>query len=373
MIGTPLAEIDTPALLVDLRRLEANLENMQEKADHAGVRLRPHTKTHRAPAIARKQLAIGAKGVTVAKLGEAEVMASQGICDIFVANEIAGTLKIHRLLALLRNVERLAVGVDDPVHVSMLAEGLRAESLPLDVMIDVDTGGSRTGLLPGKPVLEMARIIASAPGLRLRGIFTHDGHSYGAGSREEVRAISFRSQSLMVETAELLRNSGIPVEDVSVGSTPSLLLGEIQGGVTEIRPGNYAFLDATQSRILGTCEGCAQTVLATVISRPTPERVVLDAGSKSLSESVQQAPGANRGSSYGRLKAHPGIFIEKIYEEHSCFTIQAGSGLDFPIGRKLEIIANHACMATNMFDVILGIRDGRVEEVLPVLCKGKSQ
>lgn len=364
-------DLDTPCLLVDLDRMEHNLRSMQGKADQAGVKLRPHTKTHRTPAIAALQCSMGAAGITVAKLGEAEVMASQGLDDIFIANEIVGSIKLERLRKLSRKMGRLAVGADSPIHVNALSAAFDGEDRPLDVLVDVDTGDPRTGVRPGRPALELARAISRAPGLRLRGIYTHDGQSYDGESLEEIRAINRQSQKLMIHTAELIRSEGMEIREISVGSTPSLLLDGIEEGVTEIRPGTYVFLDADQAQLLGTYALCAETVLATVISRPTPERVVIDAGTKSLTYYVQDR-GMTRSPGHGRLKDHPHIFLDRMSDEHASFDIPEGSGLDFSIGQKLEIIPNHACPATNLHEVIHGVREGRVEVIWPVLCRGKS-
>ncbi|HOO65232.1 MAG TPA: alanine racemase, partial [Synergistaceae bacterium] len=216
-----IEEIDTPALLVDLDRMEENLETMQARADAWGVRLRPHTKTHRTPEIAKMQVFRGCHGITVAKLGEAEVMAAEGLRDIFIANEIVGPLKFKRLRKLHSRTLRLAVGVDHPDHVILLGEYFLDPLEPLEVMIDVDTGDPRTGVAPGKPTLALAREVALSPGLLLRGIYTHDGQSYDAESIEEVRRIFEESQKAMLETASLLRSEGIEVQEISVGSTPS--------------------------------------------------------------------------------------------------------------------------------------------------------
>ncbi len=372
VIPRRIEEIDTPALLVDLDRMEENLETMQARADAWGVRLRPHIKTHRTPEIAKMQIFRGCHGITVAKLGEAEVMAAEGIRDIFIANEIVGSLKFKRLRKLHSKVLRLAVGVDHPDHVIMLGEYFLDPLEPLEVMIDVETGDPRTGVAPGEPTLALAREIAFSPGLLLRGIYTHDGQSYDAESIEEVRRIFEESQKAMLETASLLRSEGIQVQEISVGSTPSLLVGEVLEGITEIRPGTHIFMDADQAQILGTYDHCAQTVLATVISRPTPERVVIDAGTKALTYYVQSR-GVTAARGRGRLKKHPEIFLNRMSDEHASFDIPEGSSLSFAIGDRLEIIPNHACPTTNLYDCIYGIRKGLVEARWPILCRGKSQ
>lgn len=364
--------LDTPALLVGRKRLDDNLRWMQEKAALAGVRLRPHTKTHRCPAIARIQEGRGAKGVTVAKLGEAEVMAREGLRDIFIANEIVGPIKLRRLRVLAETGVRLAVGADHPDHVRMLSDAFRDARNPIDVLVDVDTGDPRTGIVPGDAAVGLARSIVRAPGLRFRGIYTHDGQSYDAADMKSVIAIFRESQERMVALAERMRSEGLEVTDVSVGSTPSLMVADIIPGVTEIRPGTYVFMDADQAQLLGTYDRCALTVLATVISRPTPERVVLDAGTKALTYYVQ-TDGITRATGHGRLKSHPEIFLDKLSDEHGSFDIPTGAGLEFRIGDRLEIIPNHACPATNLYETINVVEGGRVVDAWPVLCRGKSQ
>ncbi len=367
-----ISQIDTPALLVDMDIMEANLRRMQAKAHEAGVKLRPHTKTHRCPALAHVQVRMGAVGITVAKLGEAEVMASQGLEDIFIANEIVGEIKLRRLQALHAQGIRLAVGVDNPVHVDMLESFFGDSEHPLEVMIDMDTGDPRTGVAPGKPTLALAQRIDRAPGIVLRGLYTHDGQSYDVATLEEVKKVFEESQKSILATAELLRSHGLKVEEISVGSTPSLLVGSVLQGITEIRPGTHIFMDADQAQVAGTYEHCAQTVLVTVISRPTEERVVLDGGTKSFTY-YTQSRGVTAASGRGRLKEHPEIYLNAMSDEHSSFDIPRDSGLVFNIGDRLEVIPNHACPTTNLYETIHGIRGGRIEALWPVLCQGKSQ
>ena len=372
MTERSLETIDTPSLLIDRDRLERNLRRMQEKADRFGVKLRPHTKTHRCPALARRQEELGAAGITVAKLGEAEVMAREGLTDIFIANEIVGPIKLRRLRTLAGTGIRLAVGADNPVHVDILSQAFRDASFRLDVLVDVDTGDPRTGMPPGDGVLDLARRIVRAPGLRFRGIYTHDGQSYDAADSQSVMEIFRESQTQMLRTADRIRDDGIDVEEISVGSTPSLMLADILPGVTEIRPGTYVFMDADQAQVLGTYEHCAQTVLATVISRPTASRVVLDAGTKALTYYVQ-TEGITRAPGHGRVKANPQLFLDRLSDEHGSFEIPEGFGVDYRIGDRIEIIPNHACPTTNLYDVMYLVSGSRVVDEWPVLCRGKSR
>lgn len=362
-------ELDTPALLVDIDIMERNLRRMQARADSIGVKLRPHTKTHRTPALARMQVAIGARGITVAKLGEAEAMAAEGLDDIFIANEIVGSQKLERLARLARQID-IAVGVDHPEQVAALSAIFAGGARPLDVLIDLDTGDARTGVTPGEPALALARNIAGARGLRLRGIFTHEGHSYGAADRETVCDIVRRSHSDMLKTADLLRGNGISVDEISVGATPALLVADPLPGITEIRPGTYIFLDAAQAGITGTFAECALTVLATVVNRPTADRVVLDTGVKALTAFVRGA-GVTRNTGHGTLKEWPQIRVEHLSDEHGVFSAPPGN--EFAIGQRVEIIPNHACPTCNLYDRLYGVRGGKVVAEWPILARGRSQ
>ena len=364
-----LEELDTPALLVDLDVMEKNLLWGQQKANSAGVKLRPHIKTHRTPALAKKQVELGAKGITVAKLGEAEVMAWEDIDDIFIANEIVGKIKIERLRKLNRQI-RLATGIDSPVQAKALSEKFSIEDKPIEVLIDVDTGDARTGIQPDQSVLELANLIIKLPGLKLRGIFTHDGHSYGARDIFEVKQIFKKSQEEMLQTANILRLSGIQVEEISVGSTPSFLVADILPGITEVRPGTYIFLDAAQGNLLRSYERCALTVLTTITNRPTPHRVVIDAGTKALSAFVR-GMGVCQTRGFGLLKEEPTIYLESLSDEHGVFI--AVSECEYPIGDKLEIIPNHACPTCNLYDYLYGVRDCMVVNKWPVTARGKPQ
>lgn len=364
-----IEDLDTPALLVDLDVMEKNLLWGQQKADNSGVKLRPHIKTHRTPALAKKQIMLGTKGITVAKLGEAEVMAKEDIDDIFIANEIVGKIKIERLCKLNRQIH-LATGIDSPVQAKALSKKFARENKLIEVLIDVDTGDARTGIQPGKPVLEFANLIIQLPGLKLRGIFTHDGHSYGARDIFEVKQFFKKSQEEMLRTANMLRLAGIQVEEISVGSTPSFLVADILPGITEVRPGTYIFLDAAQGNFLKSYKRCALTVLATITNRPIPQRVIIDAGTKALSAYVRGS-GVCQTQGFGLLKEKPTIYLESLSDEHGIFSTALTN--EYPIGDKIQIIPNHACPTCNLYDYLYGVRDCMVVNKWPVTARGKSQ
>ncbi len=359
-------EIDTPALLVDLAVMEGNIAEMAEVARDAGVKLRPHTKTHKCPEIARRQVGAGAAGITVAKLGEAEVMADGGIHDILVAYPLCGEAKLRRLRALM---ERASVRVTtDSVEV---AEGLaavgRAAGRAVPVLVEVDTGLHRVGRPPGPPTVELVTRLARLVGIEVRGLLTHAGHSYFSTSPDELRAAAEREGLDLVETADLCAKEGIELPEISVGSTPTARIVAGVAGVTEIRPGTYVFNDVQQMRLGVATEGtCAARVLATVVARPTAERFVIDAGTKSLtSDGGDGPPFPGRGV----ISRRPDLRLDFLNEEHGVGHLEGGE--DLRIGDRVEVVPLHVCGCVNMFSVAFGIRDGKVERELLIEGRGK--
>lgn len=363
-------EIDTPALLVNKPVMEQNIRWMTEKAAKAGVKLRPHTKTHRTPAVAKLQVAAGAQGITVAKVGEAEVMAAAGLTDIFIANQIYGDTKLTRLRDLNRKV-RIAVGIDNREQITALSRVFCDEHKPIEVMMEVETGEERTGVTTVEAALDLAEFINQSPGVHLRGIFSHEGHTYGAPTPLACMHLFNKSQEDTLAIAAALRAQGFAIEEVSIGATPSLLHGEILPGITEIRPGTYVFMDAAQGHAIEDYSYCALTVLATVISKPTAERVVVDAGGKALT-SFTRAGGICHTPGYGLIKGMGDLRIKKLYDEHGVInSSEAHNKLN--VGDKIEIIPNHVCPTCNLYDKMYVIDNDQVVEELPILCRGKSQ
>jgi D-serine deaminase-like pyridoxal phosphate-dependent protein len=353
----------TPAVLVDLDVVVRNVAAMAERARRAGVRLRPHAKTHKTVEIARLQTAAGAGGLSVAKVGEAEVFAAEGFEDLFVAYPVVGEDKGRRLLTLSDRV-RLAVGVDSPDGARTLDAVFRAAGRRLDVLLKIDVGFHRVGVLPDQAV-PLAQSISNLSGLRLRGVFTHAGHAYLAESPDGVAEIGRSEGVILVETAQRIRDSGIEVEEVSVGSTPTAPHAMSVEGVTECRPGNYVFHDASQVS-LGVCrpEDCALTVLATVVSAPAPDRAVVDAGSKTLSSDPLRPRGPGFGFVIGRRSR-----LARLSEEHGVIDVVAGES--FRVGERVRILPNHACVVANLHDRLLAVRGGSVEGELVVAARGR--
>jgi len=367
--STGLTFADTPSLLVDLDKMEANLKEMADVAADAGVALRPHVKTHKSPELARLQLEYGAAGITVAKIGEAEVMADAGITDIRIAYPIVGQAKLGRLGRLLRSAD-VSVSLDS----AEVAEGLsnlgQRMSRRIPILLKVNTGLDRVGSLPGQESLRLAEQIGALPGIELVGLLTHEGHALRSRSREEAKERAVRAGEAIVQTAELLRGSGFNIREVSVGSTPTPRDNAHVSGVTEIRPGTYIFNDLNEMTIgVATEATVALTVLATVVSIPADDRAIIDAGSKTLSsDGLVPAPD----SGFGYIRGHPDIRIDHLTEEHGILALDAARDR-LKIGQQLEIIPNHVCPVVNLADVMYGMRQGRLEREIAVLARGKNR
>jgi D-serine deaminase-like pyridoxal phosphate-dependent protein len=359
-------ELDTPVAVVDLDIMEKNINDMADFANSAGVKLRPHIKTHKVPEIASMQLKAGANGITCAKLGEVEVMIdSIAVDDIFIANQIVGDEKIQRLLKLSEKA-KISVGVDSIEVAQPISDSAFKRGIKIPVIIKIDTGLQRTGVLYGKPAVELAKKIVQMHGLLLAGIYTHEGHVYNVTGFDEVRQVGLESGQMMIETADMMRKSGIDVETISVGATPSAKITCTVNGITETRPGTYVFNDYFEIKLgVAKEEDCALTILATVISVPTGDRAVIDAGTKSLTSDKAQAFGV-----YGLIKGMPDVKLIRAYEEHGVLKIDP-SKAKLKVGDKLEVIPNHVCPAVNLFDELVVVRNDCVETMWKVSARGK--
>jgi D-serine deaminase-like pyridoxal phosphate-dependent protein len=367
-----LDDVESPALAVDLGVVERNIRAMAEHARRHGVGLRPHAKTHKAPRIAALQLEAGAVGLTFAKLGEAEALLSEDLTDILMAFPIVGAKKLARLLALTERA-RVTVALDSLDAARAIGEAAGAAGRTVGILVEVDTGGRRCGVLPGEPAVELARGVAAIGGLELRGIMTHEGQAYAATDSDDLRAVSLAAGRTMVETARAIRDAGLAAPIVSVGSTPSARAIAEVPGVTEIRPGTYVFYDYNQVRLgVAGVEDCAATVLATVIARPAPDRAVIDAGTKAVAADRHMIPVEQDG--FGLVKGQPGWFFARASEEHGVLIRRADAPADdLTIGQRVEVIPNHICPVVNLYDEMVAHRGGAVEGLLPIPARGKSR
>lgn len=361
-----LEDLDTPVAVVNLDKLEFNIREMAARMREAGVCLRPHVKTHKTPAIAHIQLREGAVGITVAKVGEAEVMASAGVEDIFVAYPVWGEAKWERLRRLSHRV-CLRVGVDSEVLAEGLSQVFAQHGEKIAVLIKVDTGLGRTGVSPGRPALELAREVARLPGLELKGIFTHEGHIIrDFGSVGEIDGPVRDVARKMRETAELLRREGIEVEEVSVGATPTAHLMCREEGVTEGRPGTYVFYDATNVGFGVVPEDrVAFSVWCTVVSVPRPDRAVIDGGTKAFSSA--RSP---KVEGMGLVRGMEGARFAWANEEHGVLDLSSCPGA-LRVGDRVEVVPVHVCEAVNLWDELVAVQGGEVEAIWPVLARGK--
>ena len=367
-MSSDVSALDTPALLFDLDIVESNIADMADVARKAGVALRPHVKTHKSPALARMQLDAGARGVTVAKLGEAEVMAEAGVDDMLVAYPLVGEAKRDRLRALL---ERATVRVSlDSVEVAGgVGRAARDAGRTIEVLLDVDSGHHRMGKPPGEPSAALAGEIARVPGVELIGLAAHAGHAYRANGEDELQAIAEQEVRDLVATADLCRRAGMTLTEISVGSTPTVRFAAALDGVTEIRPGTYVFNDVQQLRLgTATVETCGARVLTTVVGRPTDERFVIDAGTKCFSsDGADRFDGAFPGR--GVVVGRPDLVIDFMTEEHGIGHRTGDQPLQ--IGERLEVVPLHVCAAVNLFDEAVGVRGRQVELAIPIAARGR--
>ncbi len=371
-VGTSIRspyDLPTPALLIDADRARENVRMMQERADALGLRLRPHIKTHRMPYFAKLQMEAGAVGIACAKLGEAEVMADAGIPDIFIANELIGVDKYERLRALHRRVH-VRVGIDNTAQLAQMERVFAEEPRPLEVLIEYEVGEIRSGVVEDEQLAALAEAILKCRHVVLRGIFSHEGHTYRADDREDCRRKARAAYERTVRAADMLRALGAEIDTVSGGATPSVMNGACCEGVTELRLGTYIFFDVGQSNAIGDFSRCAATVLASVISKPHGARVVLDAGAKAL-VSQNRPSGICATAGFGAVKGAEHINIETLYDEHA--VLNSHELLTRArVGDKLEIIPSHICPTVNLYDEAYLVSQGEVLQKLPIACRGRS-
>lgn len=360
-----LYELSTPALVVDLDIMERNLARMAELCSKQKVRLRPHTKTHKTPEVARLQVQHGAIGVTVAKVGEAEVLGQAGLDEILVAYPVLGAEKLRRLAVLARD-RAVLVSLDNEQTAQALSHAAVQAASTFGVLVEFDSGFQRCGLQPGPRCAELAAKIGKLPGLRFRGLMTYFGTVWG--SAEERRAEARRMIEPVERALDALAAARLPVEIVSGGSTPAAeFSGEIPG-LTEIRPGTYVFNDMN-TFYQGACrlEDCAARVVTTVVSTAVPGHAVVDAGSKTLS-SDPLSSGTKSG--FGYIVEAPDAPLVKLSEEHGHVDI-ARSRERFEVGQVLSVIPNHICTCVNMHDEMFLVRNGQVVGSWRIAGRGK--
>ena len=347
-------EFGTPAVVIDLDRVERNIARVQALCDRAGVANRPHIKTHKSPVLAKMQQAAGARGITCQKLGEAEVMADGGLDDILISYNLLGTEKMGRLGRLLARAS-ITVAADNPTVIAGLPQAADIAGRPLGVVIECDTGRRRAGVETPKEAVELARLVKAEPRLSFAGFLFYPTETSWP-----------QTQRFYDEALAGVRALGLEPGIVSTGGTPNLAnVGRLEGA-TEHRAGTYIFND----RMMLACgaagpDDCALSVYTTVVSRAAPERGILDAGSKTL---TADTGALNDG--FGLILEYPQAKIAAFAEEHGFLDLSRSNARPL-VGEVVRVIPNHVCVVVNMVDRLIAVRGERIVDVLPVAARGR--
>jgi D-serine deaminase-like pyridoxal phosphate-dependent protein len=359
LVGADKNAVDTPALFVDLDVLEQNITRIAGACRQGAINWRPHTKGIKVPQIARMLVEGGAAGITCAKLGEAEVMAAYGFSDILIANQIVGPQKIARLVALRRSCD-VMVAVDSRENVTAIAEAARAAGVTVRLVIEVDMGMKRAGVEPGDACVALAQFIAQQSGVKFAGLMGWEGQTAGiADAKEKAAAVSAAVRGI-AQTAEMCRKAGLPVEIVSCGGTGTYWLTAAQPGVTEIQAGGGVFCDVHYAKDFAVEHPYALTVMTTVISRPTPNRIICDAGKKTMSSDASMPEPLGLGQ----------VRAARLSAEHG--TIELNDPSETPrVGDRLEWVVGYSDTTVHLHEEIYATRKGRIEAVWPILGRGK--
>jgi D-serine deaminase-like pyridoxal phosphate-dependent protein len=359
--GQPLADVDTPALLLDLDAFERNLKTMADAVRPLGVRLRPHAKSHKCAEIAKRQIAAGAVGVCVQKASEAEALVAGGVEDVLIANEVVGRAKLARVAALAKSA-RVGVCVDDASVVADLDAAARAARARLDVYIEVNVGANRCGVEPGAPALRLAQAVGGSSSLRFAGLQAYHGAAQHLRTVEERKAAIAQAVEKAGRTRRLIRDNGLACDIVTGAGTGTFLYEGTSGVYDELQPGSYVFMDADYNR--NRWEGFprfAQSlfILTTVMSTPTSERVVVDAGLKAHSFD----------SGMPQVVGWLGVEYARPSDEHGVLKVEPGARAP-RLGEKIRLVPGHCDPTVNLYDWLVCHRGERVEAVWPVSARG---
>jgi D-serine deaminase-like pyridoxal phosphate-dependent protein len=365
-IGVPVAEVETPALIIDLDALDRNIAKMAEFARASGVRVRPHAKTHKSTAIALRQIALGAVGQCVQKVGEAEVLVRGGVKDILVSNQVVGERKLRRLAALAKDAT-IALCFDASDQVDAASRVARDFDVVLGGLVEIEVGMERCGVAPGRDAAALARRVADAPNLKFRGLQAYHGRAqHLATYQERAQAIAFAIDAVR-ETLDSLAGENLPCEIIGGAGTGTFAIEAASGVYNELQVGSYVFMDTEYARIRGRDGGRyaefehSLFVLASVISVPTADRVIVDAGLKSYS--------AERGPPW--VHDRPDVEVTGVSDEHGKLKVGAHAR-PLSLGEKVWLIPGHCDPTVNLHDWYVGVRKDRVEALWPISARGAS-
>jgi 3-hydroxy-D-aspartate aldolase len=361
-VGMPLSEVDTPALVLELDAFEANLHRLKNSLSGRNVKVRPHAKSHKCPQIAMRQIALGAVGVCCQKVSEAEALVEGGVGDVLVANEVVGITKLRRLAALAKQA-RVAVCADDAGNVAALAAAAREAGVKLDVLVEINVGANRCGVEPGDAAVALAQRIASSPDLRFAGLQAYQGAAQHVRKVEDRRAAIEGATGAVKRTLDGLRTAGIVCPKVTGAGTGTYLFEAGSAVYDELQPGSYIFMDVDYARNDWTESGIPRFehslfVWTTVMSRPSRERAIVDAGLKASSIDSGMPRIADSG---------PAEYV-KASDEHGVIQVNGASG--YAVGDKIKLIPGHCDPTVNLYDHYVCIRNGRVEALWPITARG---
>ncbi len=361
-IGMPLADVDTPALILDLDAFEGNLQRLHQSLAGRDIKVRPHAKSHKCPEIALRQMALGAVGVCCQKVSEAEAMVDGGVSDVLIANEVVGAAKLKRLAALSKRA-KIAVCADHPDNVAALDAAAREAGVTLNVLVEVNVGANRCGVEPGEPAFNLAKQIHQSKNLRFAGLQAYQGGAQHMRKTEERRVAIDAACEKVKRTTALLAQAGIPCERVTGAGTGTYLFEAASSVYHELQTGSYIFMDVDYAKNDWTESGIPRFehslfVWTTVMSCPASDRAIVDAGLKASSVD----------SGMPRVFDTPGAEYVRASDEHGVLKLSAGTTL--PLGHKLKLVPGHCDPTVNLYDHFVCVRGGRVEALWPIAARG---
>jgi D-serine deaminase-like pyridoxal phosphate-dependent protein len=365
-LGDPLETLDTPAIVVDVRLMEHNIARLMQRLQGKAIQIRPHLKTVKSPHLAHQLLRAGATGGCVAKISEAEVMAQAGIEDLLITTEIVGKPKLERLVALVRQYPHIKVVVDSPLGAHELNQALGEAQVSIEVLIDLNVGQNRCGVLPGEQTLTLAHTLSTLPHLHLEGLQGYEGHLQHLHDLQERTHRCQEAMQVLTTAAAQLRSAGFSIDIVTTGGTGTAEICAGCEGITEVQPGSFIFMDTDYRNALGPGYQNALTILSTVISQPMATRVVIDAGLKSLSiDSGMPEP-----------RGLPGVTYRPAGDEHGMLTWESSAvppNFHLNVGDRIALIPSHIDTTINLHDDYYAYRDGKLEAIWPIVARGKVQ
>jgi D-serine deaminase-like pyridoxal phosphate-dependent protein len=355
-----LNRVDTPALLLDFDVLRSNIKTMAEFFQPLPAKLRPHFKTHKCTKIARMQMEAGAVGMTCAKVGEAEILTGAGIRDILIANQVVGSLKVERLMRLLDRGVDVKVAVDDEENVRELSRATTARDLQLGVLVEVDVGMGRCGLVPGPEMVKLCQFVDDSTRLVFRGLMGYEGHAVLTKDPEERKRQAAKAMEALKHARDLVEDAGLEVEIVSAGGTGTYDIAGRSPGVTEVQAGSYVVMDATYVKIRPEFKP-ALVLLSTIVSRPRKGAAIADAGLKSIT------------GEFGlpEVLLPSGVRVMRLAEEHAILDLDPG--VDLKVGQRVLLLPTHCCTTVNLHEEFVVVERSKEASRWPIEARGKTQ